>query len=96
MCNGICYKFAITKNPFRSMFGLGFVRCSDCECFLESQSCKKNNGGSLICPCCRYQVRTSPRNKKAMIKVRIWIKFKSEKKEHLTLQNFKMKKLKRL
>ena len=69
MCNSICRFFKVVKNPTLSMFEIGFVRCNNCDVFLKPEDCLKNKGGSKICPCCRKQVRTSPRCKKYQIRI---------------------------
>ncbi len=89
MCNRNCFTISVKKLPFCSMFTLGFVFCANCETYLYREDCKK-----LRCPCCRFQVRTSPRSKKSVIMARIW-KLQLEKKDHLNLQLFKMKRSKK-
>ena len=71
MCNNICYKFQVSKSPNESMFELGFVRCNYCNVYLEKSDCNKNKGNALLCPCCNLQVRSSPRCKRNIIKVRL-------------------------
>jgi len=70
MCNRICFKFAVRKMSTCSMYSLGFKMCNECDCYLYSDDCLINNGGSKICPCCFLQVRSNPRSKKNMIVVR--------------------------
>jgi len=73
MCNQICNKFSVKKMSTCSMFSLGFVACNPCDKYFFRDDCKKNNGGSLVCPCCMRQVRTNPRSKKNLVVARLWI-----------------------
>jgi len=70
MCNSIHKNFAVKKMSTCSMFSLGFKYCVSCDSYYYSDDCLKNKGGSLICPCCRIQVRSNPRSKKNLIVVR--------------------------
>lgn len=59
-CDGICKKYRIKKTAGKSWYESG-VRCQICEIFISDEG--TINGDRLKCKCCRYRVRTRPRNR---------------------------------
>jgi len=45
------------------MFSQGFVRCMNCETYLEKKDCITKVSNRLFCPCCGARLRMNPRCK---------------------------------
>jgi hypothetical protein len=56
-CKGICIRY---KTPGR--YATGNKRCHQCNLFIKWDG--------LLCPCCRYKLRTRPRHSKFKAKLR--------------------------
>ena len=54
-CTGIHNKYKRTRRVGCSNYKDGTKRCNHCEVFLKSSG--------LYVPCCKYKLRTRPRNK---------------------------------
>ena len=54
-CKGIHNKYKRTRKVGNSNYTEGNKRCNHCEVFIK--------WSGLYCPCCRYKLRTKPRNK---------------------------------
>ena len=55
-CTGKCVKYKAHKKGGTSWYRAGFKLCTYCEKFLDIVG--------VYCPCCGYQLRTRPKNKK--------------------------------
>lgn len=66
-CNGSCKRIGIKRvSAFHSMYQMGFKRCQNCEIWITEKICIIGTTGKMKCPCCKLQVRHSPRNKNTM------------------------------
>ena len=54
-CNQICLKYKAKCTPSEGRYRNGQKRCPSCNIYLQYDG--------LHCPCCRYKLRTKPRNK---------------------------------
>ena len=61
-CKGTCHKFHHNIMRKGGIYANGNKRCQVCEIFI--------NYNGLRCPCCRYRLRTKPRNKRYKEKLR--------------------------
>ena len=66
-CNGICHRYRASKPVNASRYASGQKRCNSCEIFIHWDG--------LMCPCCKYRLRQSPRSGKAKEKI---VKLKKE------------------
>ena len=55
-CNDICHRYKTSKPVRGSSYSEGKKRCSHCDIFMEWDG--------VFCPCCRFQLRSSPRIRK--------------------------------
>lgn len=55
-CKGICSRF-ITKKPKTGSWYVTNKRCVHCQVFISGRD-------KIMCPCCGYHLRGTPRNKK--------------------------------
>jgi hypothetical protein len=62
VCKGICVRHKALKPMGAGRYSTGQKRCQVCETFLKWDG--------LICPCCGYKLRTTPRNLKYKAKLR--------------------------
>lgn len=65
-CNGICIRYKAHKIGTAPRYSNGHKRCQTCEIFIKWKG--------LYCPCCRYRLRTKPRNRVFKAKLREWEK----------------------
>ena len=65
-CKGLCERYCkngtVTKGH-RSLYDVGFFRCSICNTFLTIQYIKKDSSCRNYCLCCGCKVRANPRGK---------------------------------
>ena len=55
-CNDICHRYEITKPKGVGRYASGQKRCNSCNIFVEWDG--------MFCPCCKLQLRRSPRSRK--------------------------------
>jgi hypothetical protein len=55
-CNGICMAYRAKRQGRAGRYVNGQKRCQVCEIFIKWDG--------LWCPCCRFRLRTRPRNTK--------------------------------
>jgi hypothetical protein len=65
-CKGIHNKYKRTRRVGNSNYSDKIKRCTTCEVFLE--------WSGLLCPCCGYKLRTSPRSKNYKAKLKDQLK----------------------
>ena len=53
-CAGICIRYKAHKPTGIGRYAVGQKRCQKCEIFIDWTG--------LWCPCCRYRLRTTPKN----------------------------------
>ena len=53
-CKGICIRHKAQKPVGVGRYAIGQKRCQVCELFIKWDG--------IYCPCCRYRLRTKPRN----------------------------------
>ena len=69
-CNGICHRYRAKKPVNMGRYTSGQKRCNSCEIYLHWDG--------LMCPCCNYRLRQSPRSGKAKEKI---LKIKQNKEK---------------
>lgn len=61
-CNGIHNKYKRTRRVGGSNYSHGVKRCTTCEVFIK--------WSGILCPCCGYKLRISPRSKHSKAKLK--------------------------
>ena len=56
VCKGVCHRYKARLAPSQLRYASGQKRCNTCNIFVECDG--------MFCPCCRLQLRKSPRSRK--------------------------------
>lgn len=65
-CNNLCHRYEADKMTNRSLKDRPNVRlCITCEKLIPSEFWFHTKNGRIRCPCCKNQLRTNSRSKKA-------------------------------
>ncbi len=62
VCNGIHNRYKRTRRVGKSNYSDKIKRCTTCEVFIE--------WSGIMCPCCGFKLRISPRSKHYKAKLR--------------------------